>query len=268
MYKKAINNIKKNGYHIFKSVLNKKDQLKYLNTVKKLKTYNQAGFFDNKSTNRKMILNLQTKNMIFLKLLNNKLINKINTYFLNDKLYKNLSTKQPNYNLNQYAATASGKEKLILHIDDMVPNSSDNVNFLQWMIPLVKMDKNNGCTQVVPKTHKSGILKPILKKNNKLVNLDLDIGDMAVIDGRIWHCSEANKTNEDRWLIVITYCKWFFKPAYDIPRSFPKKFMNKLNNNLKIILGFASIPKFSEKRGLVQRGDLTTANKFLKNRIY
>ena len=51
-------------------------------------------------------------------------------------------------------------------------------------------------------------------------------------------------------------------------KSFPKKFMNKLNNNLKIILGFASIPKFSEKRGLVQRGDLTTANKFLKNRIY
>lgn len=264
----AINNIKKNGYHIFKSVLNKKDQLQYLKTIKKLKSYKQPGFFNQQATHRKAILNLQTKNKIFLKLLNNKIINKVNIYFLNDKFYKSLSPKLPNYTLSQYAATASGKKNLVLHIDDKVPNSSNNVNYLQWMIPLVNMNKHNGCTQVVPKTHKLGILKPTLKKNTKLINLSLDVGDMAVIDGRIWHCSGANKTNEDRWLIVITYCKWFFKPHYDIARSFPKKFISKLNNNLKIILGFASIPKLSEKRGVVQRGDLTSANKFLKNKTY
>lgn len=268
MHKIAINNIKKNGYHIFKSVLDRKDLLQYLKTVKKLKSYKQAGFFNQKATHRKAILNLQTKNKIFLKLLKNKIINEINTYFLNDKFYKSLSPNLPNYTLSQYAATASGKENLVLHIDDKVPNSSSNVNYLQWMIPLVNMNEYNGCTQVVSKTHKSGILKPTLKKNTKLINLVLDIGDMAVIDGRIWHCSGANKTSEDRWLIVITYCKWFFKPHYDIARSFPKKLMNKLNNNLKIILGFASIPKSSEKRGVVQRGDLTSANKFLKNKTY
>ncbi len=268
MHKIAINNIKKNGYHVFKSVLNKKEQIQYLKIIKKLKSHKQAGFFSQKTIHRKAILNLQTKNKIFLKLLKNKLINEINTYFLNDKFYKSLNPKLPNYTLSQYAATASGKKNLVLHIDDKVPNSSNNVNYLQWMIPLVNMDKHNGCTQVVPKTHKSGILKPTLKKNTKLINLALEVGDMAVIDGRIWHCSGANKTKEDRWLIVITYCRWFFKPHYDIARSFPKKFIDKLNNNLKIILGFASIPKSSEKRGMVQRGDLTSANKFLKNKTY
>lgn len=268
MNKKVINNIKKNGYHIFRSVLDKKEHLQYLKTVKKLKSYKQPGFFNQKSTHRKLILNLQTKNTIFLKLLKNKLINEINIYFLNDKFYKSLSPKLPNYTLSQYAAAASGKENLVLHVDDKVPNSSNNVNYLQWMIPLVDMNTKNGCTQIVPKTHKSGIFKPTLKKNTKLINLFLNVGDMAVIDGRIWHCSGANKTNEDRWLIVITYCKWFFKPHFDIARSFPKKFINKLNNNLKIILGFASIPKFSEKSGVAQRGDLTSANKFLKTKIY
>ena len=48
MHNIAINNIKKNGYHIFKSVLVKKDLLQYLKTVKKLKSYKQGGFLTKK----------------------------------------------------------------------------------------------------------------------------------------------------------------------------------------------------------------------------
>ncbi len=267
MNKKTINNIKKNGYHIFKSAFKKEDLLQYLKIVKKLKPTKQAGFFDNKKLDSKAVLNLQTKNLVFLNLLKNKLINEINTYFLNDKYYKILDPKLPNYILSQYAARASGSKKLVLHIDDKVPTTSENVNYLQWMIPLVDTNKKNGCTQIVPKSHKSGVLKPIYKKN-KILNLELNVGDMIVIDGRLWHSGGANKTDTDRWVIIMTFCKWFFKPHYDIARSLPKKFVQKLNNNLKIILGFASIPKFSEKSGAAQRGNLASANKFIKKKIY
>ena len=54
-----------------------------------------------------------------------------------------------------------------------------------------------------------------------------------------------------------------FKPYFDIPRNLPKKFYKYLNNNLKIILGFAAIPKYNEKSGLVQRGSLKSANIFI-----
>ena len=266
-----INNIKKNGYHIFRSVLNKKKQSQYLKVVKRLKYTKQAGFFDGKTLERKLILNLQRKNVIFLDLLNIKIINEINIYFLNDKFYRIIDPKLPNYILSQFAATASGSTTLPLHVDDKAPSTSENVNYLQWMIPLVDMNSTNGCTQVAPKTHRSGVLRPVLKKNTPIIDLKLNVGDMAVIDGRIWHAGKSrkdNSKNEDRWLIVITYCKWFFKPHYDIARSFPKKFMHKLTTKLKIILGFASITKFSEKNGILQKGDLNSANKFLKKRIY
>ena len=42
-----------------------------------------------------------------------------------------------------------------------------------------------------------------------------------------------------------------------------KKFYKYLNVKLKIILGFASISKSSEKIGLVQRGDIKSANDYL-----
>ena len=264
----AIKNIRKKGFHVFKSLFGKRLIFKLRDIVEKQNPSPQAGFFNNKKLDSKAILNLQYKNPIFLNLLNHKLITKINTTFLNDKYYKSLSRKLPNYILSQYAARSTGKEKLVLHIDDKVPNKSENVNYLQWAIPLVNLDKSNGCTQVVPGSHKSGVLKPRLKKNNNLTDLNLKIGDAVVWDGRIWHSARENKTNKDRWVIIITFCKWFFKPHYDIPRSFPKKFYGKLNKNLKIILGFASIPKLNEKSGVVQRGDLKSASKFISKGIF
>ena len=265
---RAIINIKKNGFHIFRSVFDKKFISILSDSIKKQKPSPQAGFYNNQKLDSKAILNLQSKDKIFLKLLNHKLITKINTFFLNDKYYKSLNSKLPNYILSQFAARSTGKKKLVLHIDDKVPNKSQTVNYLQWAIPLVNLNKDNGYTQVVPKSHRSGILKPVLKRNDKLKDLKLNVGDVVVWDGRIWHAARENKTNKDRWVIIITFCKWFFKPHYDIPRNFPKKFYKNLTRDLKIILGFASIPKLNEKSGNIQRGDLRSASNFISKGIY
>tara|TARA_B100000787_G_scaffold24442_1_gene16338 strand:- start:138 stop:944 length:807 start_codon:yes stop_codon:yes gene_type:complete len=267
---KAIKNIKVNGYHIFKSIFTKKEIHDFYKALPKKKANLQANFFKTGTlhSSAKAILNLQSKNPIFLKLLTKDIFNKINSYFLNDKFYKGLSKNLPNYTLSQFAARSSGKDKLVIHIDDKAPSSSDNVNYLQWAIPMIDVNEKNGCTSLVPKSHKSGLLKPKLRKNLKQKNVIMNVGDVAVWDGRIWHQSLPNKSNEDRWVIIITFCKWFFKPHYDIARNFPKKYYSKLNKKLKIILGFASIPKLNEKSGLVQRGDLKSANKFIKNKFF
>ena len=49
----------------------------------------------------------------------------------NDKFYKNLNPKLPNYILSQYAARSAGKKKLVWHIDDKVPNKSDYPNYIK-----------------------------------------------------------------------------------------------------------------------------------------
>lgn len=267
---KAIKNIEENGYHIFRSIFTKKEILKYYKALPLEKANLQANFFKTGTldSSAKAILNLQSKNPIFLKLLTKNIFNKINSYFLNDKYYKSLSKNLPNYTLSQFAARSSGKDKLVMHIDDKAPSSSSNVNYLQWAIPMIDITEKNGCTCLVPKSHKLGELKPKLKKNIKLKKIEINVGDAVVWDGRIWHQSLPNKSNKDRWVIIITFCKWFFKPHYDIPRDFPKKYYNKLNKKLKIILGFASIPKLNEKSGLVQRGDLKTADRYIKDKFY
>ena len=267
---KALKNIKKNGYHVFKSVFSKQFIEKLNNTLKKYEVSTQAGFFNNKASDQKtvLVLNLHSKNKIFLELLNNKLITKINSYFLNDKYYKSLNKNLPNYILHQFVARSSGKSANVLHVDDKAPSISNKVNFLQWAIPLTDVNEENGCTQLIPGTHRSGIFKPPSDKKIKKKDVLLNVGDMAVWDGRLWHGARDNKTKKDRWVIIITFSRWFFKPYFDIPRNLPKKFYKYLNNNLKIILGFASIPKYNEKSGLVQRGSLKSANIFLKKGLF
>ena len=262
--KKAIKSIRIKGYYVFKSILKVAEINKYSKILIKQKSYGQASFYKKKiiDKNTKLVLNLQTKDKNFLKLIENKLMNKINIHFLNDKNYRSISKKLPNYTLSQFVARSSGKEPCVIHMDDKCPSTSNNVNYLQWGIPLTDTNYENGCTTLMEKSHKFGIDKPS-KLNKKFRNIELKKGDIVVWDGRIWHGARVNYSKKDRWIIIVTFSRWFFKPHYDIARSFPKKFYKYLNVKLKIILGFASISKSSERMGLVQRGDIKSANNYI-----
>ena len=263
---KAIKSLKKKGYFVFKSFFSEEYIDKLNNQLLKLKPFKQASFFKKGSSDAKIIFNLQSKHKIFVDLLNNEIINLINTELLNDKNYKGISQKLPNYILSQYVARSSGKNRCDVHIDDKSPNETNTANYLQWAIPMIDLNTKNGCTQLLEKSHLS------LKKNKSSItnfkDLILKKGDLAVWDGSILHTARPNKTNSTRWVIILTYARWFFKPHYDIPRNFPKKFYKYLDNKKKIILGFASIPKSSENIGTYQRGNLKTANDFIKKRIF
>tara|TARA_Y100000816_G_scaffold292105_1_gene285849 strand:- start:2863 stop:3687 length:825 start_codon:yes stop_codon:yes gene_type:complete len=267
--KRAIKSIKTKGYFIFKSIIKKNDIDKYSEILFKQKSYGQASFYKKKIIDKstKQVFNLQNKNKIFLNLIENKLMNEINRYFLNDRNYKSIDKKYPNYTLSQFVARSSGKEPCVVHMDDKCPSTSLNVNYLQWAVPLTDTNVKNGCTTLLEGSHKFGS-QPLRKNLKNFKDVILKKGDIAVWDGRIWHGAKANKTDSDRWVIIVTFTRWFFKPHYDIARSFPKKFYKYLNVKLKIILGFASISKSSEKMGLVQRGDLKSANNFIINRKF
>ena len=52
---KALKNIKKNGYHVFKSVFSKQFIEKLNNTLKKYEVSTQAGFFNNKASDKEIV---------------------------------------------------------------------------------------------------------------------------------------------------------------------------------------------------------------------
>ena len=49
----AVNNIRKNGYYVFRSVFNKKFIQKLNKSLKKYEVSTQAGFFSNKTADKK-----------------------------------------------------------------------------------------------------------------------------------------------------------------------------------------------------------------------
>ena len=92
--RRAINSLLNKGYYIFRSVINKSKINQYSKILSKQKSRYQGGFFKNIITKKtKVILNLKMKDKIFLELIDNKLMNSINTFFLNDKNYKSINLK-------------------------------------------------------------------------------------------------------------------------------------------------------------------------------
>ena len=247
MIKKKINEIEKNGYCIIKNFLSKKKVNTILNKInhhynlnKKIK-YKGIPTRDKKD---KILYNLQNKDYLFIKLLNDKKIIEIAKYFLNDEYYRFLPPNKPNFILNYFNARSSGN-KLDLHIDSWVPYKGNKTHMMQFVFLLEKSSLDNGCTIVVKKSHKSG--KYSNRKTKKITPLEGNPGDLIVWDSRLWHGTLENISNKSRWAIVTTLSSWWIKQAMDIPKSLPKKIYQKCSKVEKQLLGFCSIPPSTEK---------------------
>ena len=75
--------------------------------------------------------------------------------FLNDEYFRLIDKKRPNYILSYYNARSSG-DKLDLHIDSHLPYLGKKIFMMQFSIVLEDQNKENGCTIIVPNSHKSG----------------------------------------------------------------------------------------------------------------
>jgi len=212
------------------------EQKKYSHLKNTPKVWNQA----------KIIYNLQNKDLTYIKLANNKDLEKILIKKINDPTFRNAKKHEPNYILNHLIARSSGKESLFLHIDSGVPTVSITI-FMQIMIVLENSVKKNGCTVVVPGSHLSQ--KFANRKIKKFDYLEGSPGDIFIWDGNLWHGSLPNLNHEtnSRWNIIATYCNWQFKQVFDIPRGLPKSIYKKLSNKEKRFLGFCAIPALNEK---------------------
>ena len=241
---KHLKNLESNGYAIIKDFIPKEVIKKYLDLTKKT-FYKQK---NNSNTPKvwntaKIIYNLQSKDLRFLRIFNSIFFEKILINKINDPHFRNLSKNKPNYILNNLIARSSGDGKLFLHIDSGIP-TGDVTTFVQIMIPLEPSNLNTGCTVVVPKSHKSKKFTDRRSKNLK--KIEGEPGDVFIWDGNLWHGSLPNKTKETRWSLIATFSNWQFKQVFDIPRSIDQKIYKQLKNKEKILLGYLSIPSNSE----------------------
>ena len=189
------------------------------------------------------VYNLPNKNKIFIDLITNSQIEKILKPLINDRYYRFLPDKVPNYILNSFSARSSGYA-LDLHIDSMIPFQGNFPISILTLFVLEDMNEKNGSTVVVPGSHQSGKYTNRNLKNVKII--EAKAGDVLFLDSRIWHGTKENKTKKSRWLINALFSQWWLKQQIDLINSIPSKIFKKLSNKQKQLLGFCSIPPKSE----------------------
>jgi len=186
----------------------------------------------------KTVYNLQNKHKTFIDLLGTPFIKTILSSKLNDPYYRFLPPDVPNYILSYFNARSSGKE-LALHIDSHIPSPGDYTWAVQLAFILDNQTEENGCTVVVPGSHRSGSYTDRDLKNVK--SILSRAGDLVIWDSRLWHGTRANINKSSRWAIIATFNMWWVKQAMDMPRSLPADIYSLLSNEQKALLGFCAI---------------------------
>ena len=256
-----IRDIAINGYGVKKNFLTKKQVDFYLSKTRQLFIKQKINFkgLPKRDKQDKIIYNLQNKDLKFIKLLSSPIIKKVCKFFLQDKYFRLISPKRPNFILNYYNARSSGS-KLDLHIDSHIPYLGKHIYMLQVAIILEDQNENNGCTIIKPKSHLSGSYSN--RKEKKLFKIKSKAGDLVIWDSRTWHGTTENISENTRWALIATFSSWWIKQSMDMTKSLPKKIFNELSIDEKIMLGYcAVIPK--DEYGLIRTKKKISEIKFI-----
>ena len=130
----------------------------------------------------------------------------------------------------------------LIYILTLIPASGSFCWSAQVVIALEETTVKNGCTMVVPGSHLTG--KYTDREFDNAKPLELNIGDIAIWDSRLWHGTYRNQTSQTRWALVATFSAWWVKPSMDFTRSLPQEIYEKLNAQEKSLLGL----QYSSKR--------------------
>ena len=241
-----LNQIKKKGYVVIKNGFEKKLINKLLIEAKNFSQKKDNLVKARLAVDSKLIISPHSHSLNFLKIINHKMVEYFCMRLLNDPFYNSLK-KLPNYCLNHSIIRSSGKKVLKFHRDDRNPPSTNNeVCYLQFILALEESNKKNGCTIVVPGSHRKNTYVQNINKHKKKY-IELKSGDILIYDGRLWHSAGSNKTDGTRWMFIFGFARWHLRQTYDFTRNISKKLLKTLKKKEILKLGFHAITKFDEK---------------------
>ena len=106
-----------------------------------------------------------------------------------------------------------------------------------WL--LVDFHAANGATRVVPGSHLSGRQpKPELYTEEDLVAIEAPAGTAMLFEGRLWHGSGTNRTDEPRMGLLNTYCGPQFRPQENYTLGLLPEVLAVAPLRLKELVGF------------------------------
>ena len=84
-------------------------------------------------------------------------------------------------------------------------------------------------------------------------------GSVLLYNGSLWHGGGAKLADVERWSVIISYARWFVKPAFDMTRNTPPELYAKLSPARRELFGFTSVPPHDEHvraRGRIRADEL------------
>jgi ectoine hydroxylase-related dioxygenase (phytanoyl-CoA dioxygenase family) len=259
MVQNYVNQITKDGYAIIPNVISDRECEKYKKLLEiiydkysdKHVNSKEAGSLADKSL-EKVVYNLHNKNLGWFKLFEHKSVLKVLDIILKKGSYKN---NEPYY-LNNISARCplQGNQGQQIHLDSNLPGVNYNIiTNVIWYFDDV--NKENGTTIVVPRSHKLLRYADNTKKIKNKIYIKAKKGSILIFNANLWHGGSAKYNDESRWALVLGYARWFIKPSFDFVKNTPKKIYNKLNNKQKSLLGFDLVPPKDEFTRITRRSN-------------
>jgi ectoine hydroxylase-related dioxygenase (phytanoyl-CoA dioxygenase family) len=192
----------------------------------------------------RLILNLHNKDERFVELLDHPAVFPLVQHMMQDGSYQN---KEP-FIVTQFSARDPhvGIPAQQLHIDSRFPGPPFALmTIVLWMLNDFTLE--SGATRLVPKSH----LRPSYPENGveypDEIRAVAPAGSVLIYNGSAWHGGGAKLLDLERWSVIVSYSRWFVKPAFDMTQNTPPELYAKLTPDRRELFGFTSIPPSDEQ---------------------
>jgi ectoine hydroxylase-related dioxygenase (phytanoyl-CoA dioxygenase family) len=192
----------------------------------------------------RLILNLHNKDAAFIELLDHAAVFPLIQHALQSGSYQN---KEP-FIVTQFSARDPhpGLEAQQLHIDSRFPGPPYALMTIAlWMLNDFTVE--SGATRLVPRSHlrrsypENGVRYP------DEITVEAPAGSVLLYNGSAWHGGGAKLRDMERWSIIVSYARWFVKPAFDMTKNTPPELYATLSPRRRELFGFTSVPPADEQ---------------------
>jgi len=147
--------------------------------------------------------------------------------------------------LSQARGLVGAHEPQPLHIDSVVAGAGLPL-VMQAMWVLSDFKPGSGATRVVPGSQRRRGYAEAGRSYADECLLEAPRGTLVIFDGALWHGSSRKTTEDERWIVVNRYSRWFYRPSFDHTRNTPQEIFDTLTDRQKELLGFRFLPPVDE----------------------
>lgn len=192
----------------------------------------------------RLLLNLHNKDATFIELVDHPTAFPLVGHMLQSGSYQE---KEP-FIVTQFSARDPhpGVDAQQLHIDSRFPGPPFALmSIALWMLNDFTVE--SGATRLVPRSHlrasypENGVAYP------DAITVEAPAGSLLIYNGSMWHGGGAKRRDVERWSIIVSYARWFVKPAFDMTRNTPPEIYASLSAARRELFGFTSVAPVDEQ---------------------